>query len=246
MIPTSIDGTDITGATIDGTDVQEITVDGDVVFSAVSVPATADLVFHLDASQESFSNNQTTNTITDFSGLNNNLSGDTVVYKTNQINGLPAFEFDVDTLSNNMSSVSTPFVFATVISYDVGNYKHGIAGDDQMGSGYFIQRDTGQFDTNHQFRVFGNALFYSEMPPLSTFLIQIYVFDGGNSQIIENGVTKTTGSLPTGTFNNKVVIGGLAQGRSDSMKGRIAEVLLYDASINLNDLNQYLSQKYNI
>jgi len=34
MIPTSIDGTDITGATIDGTDVTEITVDGDVVFSA--------------------------------------------------------------------------------------------------------------------------------------------------------------------------------------------------------------------
>jgi len=34
MIPTSIDGTDITGATIDGQDVQEITVDGDVVFSA--------------------------------------------------------------------------------------------------------------------------------------------------------------------------------------------------------------------
>jgi len=36
--PTSIDGTDITGATIDGTDVQEITVDGDVVFSAESLP----------------------------------------------------------------------------------------------------------------------------------------------------------------------------------------------------------------
>jgi len=34
--PTSIDGTDITGATIDGTDVTEITVDGDVVFSAVT------------------------------------------------------------------------------------------------------------------------------------------------------------------------------------------------------------------
>jgi len=34
MPPTSIDGTDITGATIDGTDVQEITVDGDTVFIA--------------------------------------------------------------------------------------------------------------------------------------------------------------------------------------------------------------------
>jgi len=36
--PTSIDGTDITGATIDGTDVQEITVDGDVVFTAREFP----------------------------------------------------------------------------------------------------------------------------------------------------------------------------------------------------------------
>jgi len=32
--PTSIDGTDITGATIDGTDVTEITLDGDTVFTA--------------------------------------------------------------------------------------------------------------------------------------------------------------------------------------------------------------------
>jgi len=32
--PTSIDGTDITGATIDGTDVQEITVDGQTVFTS--------------------------------------------------------------------------------------------------------------------------------------------------------------------------------------------------------------------
>jgi len=38
MIPTSIDGTDITGATIDGTDVTEITVDGDTVFTAQQLP----------------------------------------------------------------------------------------------------------------------------------------------------------------------------------------------------------------
>jgi len=38
MIPTSIDGTDITGATIDGTDVQEITVDGQTVFTAEKLP----------------------------------------------------------------------------------------------------------------------------------------------------------------------------------------------------------------
>jgi len=38
MPPTSIDGTDITGATIDGTDVQEITVDGQTVFTAATRP----------------------------------------------------------------------------------------------------------------------------------------------------------------------------------------------------------------
>jgi len=42
MPPTSIDGTDITGATIDGTDVQEITVDGQTVFSAG--PSLTDIV----------------------------------------------------------------------------------------------------------------------------------------------------------------------------------------------------------
>jgi len=36
--PTSIDGTDITGATIDGQEVQEITVDGVTVFSATQLP----------------------------------------------------------------------------------------------------------------------------------------------------------------------------------------------------------------
>jgi hypothetical protein len=38
MPPTSIDGTDITGATIDGQDVQEITVDGQTVFTATQLP----------------------------------------------------------------------------------------------------------------------------------------------------------------------------------------------------------------
>jgi len=38
MPPTSIDGTDISGATIDGTDVTEITVDGNTVFTAETLP----------------------------------------------------------------------------------------------------------------------------------------------------------------------------------------------------------------
>jgi len=48
MIPTSIDGTDITGATIDGTDVQEITVDGDTVFTAGPTPAPVNRMYLAD------------------------------------------------------------------------------------------------------------------------------------------------------------------------------------------------------
>ena len=43
--PTSIDGTDITGATIDGTDVQEITVDGQTVFTAGPPAAPVDRMY---------------------------------------------------------------------------------------------------------------------------------------------------------------------------------------------------------
>jgi len=42
--PTSIDGTDITGATIDGQDVEEITVDGQTVFTATQPAAPASTV----------------------------------------------------------------------------------------------------------------------------------------------------------------------------------------------------------
>jgi len=66
MPPTSIDGTDITGATIDGTDVQEITVDGQTVFTAVSLPASAEHQWKFDSSEGS--------TIIDSIG-NFNLSG---------------------------------------------------------------------------------------------------------------------------------------------------------------------------
>jgi len=48
MPPTSIDGTDITGATIDGTEVQEITVDGDTVFTAVPPTAPVNRMYVAD------------------------------------------------------------------------------------------------------------------------------------------------------------------------------------------------------
>ena len=76
--PTSIDGTDITGATIDGTDVQEITVDGDVVFSAESLPvAYSNLIawYPFDSSEYGGSNADDVTAI-----FNPSQSGDSTAY----------------------------------------------------------------------------------------------------------------------------------------------------------------------
>jgi len=98
--PTSIDGTDITGATIDGTDVQEITVDGDVVFSAAP-PIPSSVISHWE-----FEDEGTTSTAVD-SESNNDLSivgGPT--YSTDSAVGNHAMEFTGGTNSGDRLEVS--------------------------------------------------------------------------------------------------------------------------------------------
>jgi len=75
MPPTSIDGTDITGATIDGTEVQEITVDGQTVFSAApDVVKLGNLVawYRMEGNADDETVNQpTSGDTTDFAGTQN-------------------------------------------------------------------------------------------------------------------------------------------------------------------------------
>jgi hypothetical protein len=82
--PSSIDGTDITGATIDGQDVQEITVDGQTVFTAIT-----DTVIH----RYTFENNSNTTTLTDTVGsANGAITG--MTYTTSLADGEFAGNFD--------------------------------------------------------------------------------------------------------------------------------------------------------
>jgi len=67
MPPTSIDGTDITGATIDGTDVQEITVDGQTVFSA-SLQLSPNLVHRWTFDNADISGNTVFDTVGNIDG----------------------------------------------------------------------------------------------------------------------------------------------------------------------------------
>jgi len=106
--PTSIDGTDISGATIDGTDVQEITVDGDVVFS--SQPLPADLIHQYSAFSLNLSNGATVDPWQDDSGNQNLQAVGAPTYVTNGINGNPSVRYD-DNDDLHKVNTKAPFNF---------------------------------------------------------------------------------------------------------------------------------------
>jgi len=107
--PTSIDGTDITGATIDGTDVTEITVDGDVVFSPSLVEDGDFLYVHGEGGNFRY------DAITPFDFSNNS----TTQYDNNASPGIATVSPNGDTFIlagfNDLQefSVSIPFDFST-------------------------------------------------------------------------------------------------------------------------------------
>jgi len=82
MIPTSIDGTDITGATIDGQDVQEITVDGQTVFSAGPAPGN----FQFDAQDLNLADGDPVTSWPDTLGRDTLTGGQNLVYDTSTMN----------------------------------------------------------------------------------------------------------------------------------------------------------------
>jgi len=107
MPPTSIDGTDITGATIDGTDVQEITVDGDTVFSAESLPvAYSNLVawYPFDSSFYGGSNGDDVTAL-----FNSGQSGDSTAYD-GTVNG-PTYQSSAGASDINAGANSGAFEF---------------------------------------------------------------------------------------------------------------------------------------
>jgi hypothetical protein len=119
--PTSIDGTDITGATIDGQEVQEITVDGQTVF-------TSDLTRVIEMIDD-FEDNDTTTLSTDWDGWNTNNFGSGTSWTAQNstvINGNFSGEFESVSSFPEIETVRTsettnPIQMKIRISADVGN-----------------------------------------------------------------------------------------------------------------------------
>jgi len=242
MIPTSIDGTDITGATIDGTEVTEITVDGQTVFSPG--PPTATLEHHYQADNVNLSDGQTINTWTDDVGSSDlTLESGTPTFETNVLNGLPVLRSSGNEyLDTSIPTISQPWTVLCVASLNTISDDHNFWGgadnsDVFIGyNGFFgaLQAKTG-----------GGSLVSSIAT--TNFLVFTLIGDGSNSQFRINSNLEASGS-GSEALNNLTVMsafnGNIARNGSD-----FAELLVYSSMLSGGDLNEaenYLLDKYNL
>ena len=181
----------------------------------------------------------------------NSTSSTQPIYNTNQVNSLPAVNFDADYLEVNYgSNTSQPLTAFIVCAYDVtsgGGSNNAIDGRDNP-SGYrsvnfsmrtngwgsyagssWMQPSSGSPDTNwHYFTVYLN---------------------GASSYVRKDGVSHATGNPGTQGTNGQIL--GMWKGKNTSyyMNGKIAEVLIFGGTLsdtNRNTTESYLKDKYNL
>jgi len=243
--PTSIDGTDITGATIDGTDVQEITVDGDVVFSASTVPDSEDLHLRVSAIDDGRSTGNIT-TIPDLTGNGFDLSGSAEIVNSGAFNKRSyRFNGSSDIMETTFSDLQQPnHIF---LAYKIRNNNtsaNRVIFDSATGGGtntrhvYYIGN---QFSGNPLTIFAGQNVFGPTVDTNSR--IAETLFDGSSSTLYYDNVLETTGNA------GSHALGGFAIGANGNntqySELDLVELLLYpqDKSAIRQQVYQYLDNK---
>jgi hypothetical protein len=237
--PTSIDGTDITGATIDGQEVQEITVDGQTVFSFI--PDRGDLHARYDARQLSLSDGDPVTTWPDETGNGNDLTAGTApVYKTNVIDGQPAVRFDStnnEFLTASFSTLSQPNHIFVLCDHDSdeGNVVDSTDSNNRHALG----------TNNGDWLLFAGDT-VSDGPRAAGFEIVGGLFDGGNSVIRVDGIQEGSGNAGGDGMNGMTV--GAQQGPILFIDVDIVEILVYstDKSSIVSEVETHLDRDTNI
>jgi len=253
MIPTSIDGTDITGATIDGTDVTEITVDGDVVFSAgPDLPAS--IAHRYDPSEETFSDGATVSTWTDQIGsADGTNTGSGVKFRTNEINGEPTIELTGNTIEMSLSSgMDNPFSMSFLMHWNVeSTFRH------------VFSTPRGGFDDDPRLRLKddgegnwsggdqSNTSNISGYSPLhNQYGIVTVVADGSNTTLRVNGSDIFTNQdAGTKGFDDGTFTLGERPGVDPPFKGFFGELNFYSAALTnteVSDEEDRIATKYGL
>jgi len=263
MPPTSIDGTDITGATIDGTDVTEITIDGDTVFSAETLPVAYSNLVAWYPFDSSFYGGSNADDVTAL--FNSGQSGDSTAYDgtvsgaTYQSSGgvtdinaganSGAFNFD-----GSDDTIIPPF---PNVDFDQPNTIMGWANTDNsnneqviVGFGFSGAKDPFYFidifdNSDFRFIVEDNsgslqALATGGLTTNTSFHVA-GVFDGSNYNLFVDGSLEVSQSKSNGSVSqlNQMGIGVLNRSvESGEFDGRIDDVRIYDTDLSSSQINQ--------
>jgi len=229
--PTSIDGTDITGATIDGTDVTEITVDGDTVFAALDIP-DAGLKHHYTSREVNASDGDAISTLTDQEGsedLSQTNSSLQATYKTDQINGNPVLRFESDYLDTSFGTILTqPFEIFTVARYNT------VGGDNDRAydaKGNLVRLLANDGVGENSWTIFaGSSLRSGSSADLDTTEhLWTARYDGSNSQLRLDESDVASGSAGSNDLDGFTL--GNRSGGLDETDIDIGEVLIYDPTV---------------
>jgi len=240
MPPTSIDGTDITGATIDGTDVEEITVDGNTVFSATTLPvAFSDMIAWYPMEANIPGGDEYSDATALFSGAADstayNLIDDGAFFGSGEgvtdiQQGANSDAFENNGGANYLTSnvpVSLPITI-TLWYNGSTSYPIGSAGDPDQ---FFYNR------LSHKWRFQNDPdiIVGSTFTNIWTF-IALSIDVSGNALAVQNRSSTNTGSVSA--IGGQVEILNLGDGRSGfgAFDGYVDDVRFYNTDLSLSQI----------
>jgi len=236
--PTSIDGTDITGATIDGQDVKEITIDGQVVFTAIPDSGVA---------RYNFEDDSDTTTATDtFNNNDGTINGPT--YTTDAQVGDFALDFtsgnvDISIIDSFITSPVSVAAWAKADSTDGFVFDHGST---RFVIGFNVQDSNGL-----EFTIFDGSS-YSTISSgdnaTGVYYHMVAVFDASVTPEMEfyvDGSSVGTNTVSQiGSGKQQTVIGSKTDnaGATD-FDGRIDDVKIYDKALSDAEVSNLFSSE---
>jgi len=242
--PTSIDGTDITGATIDGQDVQEITVDGQTVFIASrDISMFSSPIIRFDAEAVTAPNNTSP---VDFpetlGGTSDATPVDNPIFRANQ-SGKPAIEYDGSddghnwTASGNVPTANDSFSWAVLIYLNGPESQIVSFGNNSNNEKNAFVTVSGGNEFRHFF--FNNDLDSGSNIPLSQWITLGISYDGTTREMFVNGslVNSDTPSTPNVQDTNGAI--GYLPGIGQTLDGYISEIILSDVAESASSFSSY-------
>jgi hypothetical protein len=244
--PTSIDGTDITGATIDGQEVQEITIDGQTVFTAI--PDSEDLHLRVSALDDGRATGAIT-TIPDQTGNGFDFSGTAEIVSSGAF-GKRSYRFD----NESGDSMQVPFTDLTqpnhiFAAYQIRSIPTGtnvVIWDSESGAGgsnrntFFLDLTDGL--PNIDIAIFSGTVLDDGDADTNSHIAE-GLFNGGSSSIYLDNNLVASGNAGTQALDGFTIA---ANGNGSQFAALdLVELLIYpqDKSAIRSDVHDYLNSR---